>query len=114
MNFLTNNAEHYKWGNNCDGWHLLKSDTLSVIKEKMPPGTAEKLHYHLKAQQVFYILSGVACFIIEDYEFLVYANESIHIAAQKKHLIKNDGEEDLVFIVISEPKSHGDRYDVEV
>ena len=20
------NAEHYNWGDNCDGWHLLKND----------------------------------------------------------------------------------------
>ena len=33
------NAEHYQWGNACDGWHLLKSETLSVIQEKMPAGT---------------------------------------------------------------------------
>jgi hypothetical protein len=31
----TENSEHYQWGNLCDGWHLLKSDTLSVIQEKM-------------------------------------------------------------------------------
>jgi hypothetical protein len=35
----TENAENYKWGNNCDGWHLLKSDSLSVIQERMPAGT---------------------------------------------------------------------------
>jgi len=49
----TKNAEHYNWGNNCDGWHFVKSDSLSVIKEKMPPMTKEKLHYHEKAQHFF-------------------------------------------------------------
>ncbi len=24
-------AEHYLWGGNCDGWHLLKRDDMSVI-----------------------------------------------------------------------------------
>ena len=59
------NAEHYKWGQNCDGWHLLKSNDLSVIQENMPPQTAEVLHYHEKTQQVFYILSGIASFEID-------------------------------------------------
>jgi hypothetical protein len=49
----TDNSEHYIWGENCDGWHLLKSDSLSVIQEKMPPGTKESLHFHSKAQQFF-------------------------------------------------------------
>jgi len=26
-------AEHYRWGNDCDGWHLVKDGSLSVIEE---------------------------------------------------------------------------------
>ncbi len=61
----TENAEHYTWGNQCDGWHLLRSGSLSVIQERMPPGTSEQMHYHESAQQVFYILSGTATFEVE-------------------------------------------------
>ena len=31
------NAEHYRWGHECDGWHLVKDKNLSVIEEFMPP-----------------------------------------------------------------------------
>jgi mannose-6-phosphate isomerase-like protein (cupin superfamily) len=103
------NAEHYNWGDKCDGWHLLKSDTLNVIQERMPPSTWEQLHFHSKAQQLFYILSGEATFEIADKVILVAANESLHIPQQTKHKISNLGKSDLNFIVISEPKSHGDR-----
>ncbi|WP_428656896.1 cupin domain-containing protein [Runella sp.] len=103
------NAEHYTWGNNCDGWHLLKSDSLSVIQERMPPHTAEQLHFHQKTQQVFYILSGIATFLIDGQTHRVGANESIHIPNQIPHQISNEQEMDLCFLVISEPKSHGDR-----
>ena len=105
----TANAEHYTWGNNCDGWHLLKSDTISVIQERMPPGTGEQLHYHNNAQQVFYILLGVATFYVEDELKTVNTNESIHIPKGIRHHIFNKGDQDLHFLVISEPKSHGDR-----
>jgi len=30
------NAEHYRWGDDCDGWHLVKDTQLSVIEEFMP------------------------------------------------------------------------------
>jgi quercetin dioxygenase-like cupin family protein len=103
------NAEHYTWGNQCDGWHLLRTDSLSVIQECMPPGTAEQLHYHQHAQQVFYILSGTATFEVEGELKIVNAGQSIHIPKGTKHLIQNNGETDLHFLVISEPKSHGDR-----
>jgi mannose-6-phosphate isomerase-like protein (cupin superfamily) len=105
-------TEHYKWGQNCDGWHLLKSDTLSVIQEKMPKGTEEALHFHQKAQQFFFILSGLATFEIDGKVIEVKANEGLHIAPNQKHKIKNNSETDLHFLVISEPKAHGDRTDM--
>jgi hypothetical protein len=27
----TANAEHYEWGDKCDGWHFVKTDSLSII-----------------------------------------------------------------------------------
>ena len=109
MIISTENAEHYTWGANCDGWHLLRSDSLSVIQERMPPGTSEQLHHHERAQQVFYILSGTATFEINGVVETVNFGQSIHILQNVKHRILNNGDEDLHFLVISEPKSHGDR-----
>src|SRR5574340_892525 len=106
------NAEHYSWGNNCHGWYLLQSKTVSVIQEKMPPGTVEQLHFHTFAQQLFYILSGIATFEIEGETISVPANESIHIPKGIIHSIANKGESDLNFLVISEPPSHGDRKNI--
>jgi mannose-6-phosphate isomerase-like protein (cupin superfamily) len=105
-------AEHYTWGQNCDGWHLLKSDSLSIIQEKMPGGTEEALHFHAKAQQFFYILSGQATFEIGNDLIEVTANEGLHIAPNQKHKIKNTSISDLHFLVISEPKAHGDRTNI--
>jgi quercetin dioxygenase-like cupin family protein len=109
MIISTENAEHYSWGDLCDGWHLLRSDSLSVIQERMPPHTNEELHFHNYAQQIFYILSGVAAFEVEGEIKAVNAGQSIHILPKTKHRILNNGESDLHFLVISEPKAHGDR-----
>ena len=105
----TENAEHYIWGANCDGWRLLQSDSMTVIQERMPPGTSEQLHFHQHAQQLFYILSGTATFEVEGEIKTVKPNQSIHIPAKTRHHIINNGDVDLHFLVISEPKSHGDR-----
>lgn len=105
----TQNCENYKWGKDCDGWKLIHTDSLSVIQEKMPPQTEEELHYHKKSQQFFYILKGIAEFQIENEFFTVEENNGIHIPKMKKHKIINKTMNDLEFLVISEPKSHGDR-----
>ena len=41
MSISVENAEHYVWGEICDGWHLLKRDDISVIQEHVPAGGAE-------------------------------------------------------------------------
>ena len=106
------NAAHYTWGNNCDGWHLLKTELLSVIQEKMPSGTSEQLHFHNRAQQVFYILSGTATFEIEGKITMVKTNESVAIRPGARHFIANENSEDLNFLVISQPISSSDRTNI--
>lgn len=113
MKSNTQTSEHYSWGDNCDGWHLLKTDSLSIIQEKMPPGTAEARHFHHKAQQFFYILSGTATFEIDHRIETVSALEGLHIPALTQHKILNNSTEELHFLVISEPKAHGDRTNCE-
>lgn len=108
----TENAEHYTWGAQCDAWHLLKSKSLSIIEECMPPGTSEQSHYHEYAQQVFYILSGTATFDINGKLKTVEANQSIHIPPNTKHFILNKGDADLHLLVISQPRAHGDRINI--
>ncbi|UYQ92370.1 cupin domain-containing protein [Chitinophaga horti] len=103
------NAEHYIWGGLCDGWHLLQHDDLSVIQERMPPGTTEQLHLHEKSRQVFYILSGSAQMEMEGTPFTLRTGDSISVAPGQAHKISNNGAEDVHFLVISSPKSHGDR-----
>ena len=48
----TANAEHYTWGEVCDGWHLVRAAGLSVIEERMPAGSKEQRHWHQRARQI--------------------------------------------------------------
>ncbi|MEZ4831403.1 MAG: hypothetical protein R2873_05255 [Caldilineaceae bacterium] len=106
----TASAEHYAWGDGCDGWHLLRADDLSVIEERVPPGKAEVRHLHRKANSVFHIPSrrGYA----RDWRRGTHrpgGGQGIDVPPGAPHQLRNDGAEDLHFLVISAPKSHGDR-----
>lgn len=106
------NSEHYQWGNNCDGWHLVKTSALSVIRENVPSGSSEIRHYHEKAEQFFYILSGIATLEVNGKANLLHAEQGLHIKAGVSHQLRNDDNQDLIFLVTSVPPSHGDRIDV--
>ncbi len=106
------NAEHYVWGEGCDGWHLLKRDDVSVIQERVPPGKQEAQHYHNHSRQLFYILSGTATMRVENQKYALAAGQSIEIPPGAVHQFKNESDLDVEFLVISCPKSHGDRVQV--
>ncbi|MCX8025214.1 MAG: cupin domain-containing protein [Thermanaerothrix sp.] len=103
------NAEHYEWGQHCDGWYLVKSLPFTVIQERMPPHTAETRHWHTVSHQFFYILSGQATMEINGDICLLHAQQGVEVPPQMPHQMMNTSDADLEFIVISCPPSHGDR-----
>jgi mannose-6-phosphate isomerase-like protein (cupin superfamily) len=107
------NAEHYRWGHDCDAWYLVNDEKLSVIEEVMPPGAAEVRHHHQKAQQFFYILTGEVLIEIEGKSTLLPAGSGIRVMPGDRHQIRNPSSAPVRFLVISHPKSHGDRIDKE-
>jgi uncharacterized cupin superfamily protein len=105
----TGNAEHYHWGEACDGWHLLAGDDLSVIEERMPPGAAEQRHWHVRARQFFYVLEGEAVLELEGTRYQLRRGEGLHVPPGTAHQMQNMSTADVRFLVVSAPKSHGDR-----
>jgi len=103
------NAPHYVWGDNCDGWHLLQKSDLSVIEECMPAGASEVRHFHSKAQQFFFILSGQATMEIEGESILLIAGQSVAIPPGTRHQFRNHSDQPVRFLVISQSPGHGDR-----
>ena len=107
-----NSSEHYVWGDNCSGWHLLKTKRLSIIEELMPANTSEQRHYHTFSQQYFYILKGKASFELEGETINVEQGERIYIKPKMKHQIRNSTTDDLEFLVISQPATKNDRTNI--
>ncbi|MFK7992900.1 MAG: cupin domain-containing protein [Granulosicoccus sp.] len=113
MFISSGNAEHYHWGDNCDGWHLVKTPMLSVIKERVPSGCGEIRHYHQSSEQFFFVLSGIASLEVDGQMNLLEAQQGLHIPAGIEHQLRNDQQSDLIFLVTSVPPSHGDRITTE-
>ncbi|MBA4264114.1 MAG: cupin domain-containing protein [Comamonadaceae bacterium] len=102
-------VEHYSWGGVCDGWHLLKEPTLSVIQERVPPCAGEVPHFHVKARQFFYVLSGTATIELGDRAVTLGPNQGFHVPPNSPHRFVNRSSADVMFLVISSPSTAGDR-----
>lgn len=107
-----NNAEHYVWGEVCDGWHLLKRDRVSIIQERVPSGRAEVRHFHHRSQQFFFILEGQATIEVGDERVVLNRHEGVEVAPGVPHQFRNDSNAEVIFLVISVPPSHGDRENI--
>lgn len=107
-----NTAEHYIWGQNCDGWHLLKSPEISIIQERMPSNTYEVRHLHNQSRQFFFILSGQATIELNGEIQDLQIHQGIEIPAQTPHQMMNRSANALEFLVVSCPPSHADRIDL--
>ena len=107
------NAEHYTWGHGCDGWYLVKDDQMTVIQERMPPGTAETLHTHTKSRQFFFMLAGQAVMEHGGVVISLTPGTGLEVPPGVPHRIRNDSKADLEFLVTSVPPSHADRVAVD-
>jgi len=105
----THSAPHYHWGEHCDGWHLLQSSALSVIQERVPPGGREQRHHHSRATQFFYVLTGEAAIELNGVRHIVRAQQGLTVPAGEPHQFFNLSNDDVHFLVISQPSTAGDR-----
>lgn len=106
------NAEHYAWGDGCDGWHLLNHPDLHVIREAVPAGASERRHVHTKARQVFFILTGQAVMELEGQDHPLGPGDALHVPPGSPHQFKNPFPSAVEFLVVSSPTTRGDRTDL--
>lgn len=105
----TDEAPHYAWGDGCDGWHLVRDPSLSVIQERMPPGTAEVRHRHARARQFFFVLAGRLRIEVAGVPHELAAGQGLEVAPGRAHQVVSAGDAAAEFLVVSHPPSHGDR-----
>ena len=107
------NAEHYVWGGDCDGWHLVKGQDLSVIHERMPPGRGEVRHHHARTRQLFFVLSGRLTLQLEGRDETLGPGQGLEIAPGEIHRAINRHDAPVEFLVVSQPTTRGDRIEAE-
>lgn len=105
-------APYYRWGEGCDGWILNGSSYLSVIYERMPPGTNEKRHFHAQARQFFFVLYGELAMELDGSKVRIPALSGLEIDPGAVHEARNESEVEVQFLVISSPTTAGDRTEV--
>jgi mannose-6-phosphate isomerase-like protein (cupin superfamily) len=75
----------------------------SLAEARLPPGAATTPHYHPRAEEIYYILSGTAVMQIDDEKRPVGPGDAVAIPPGCKHQITNTGGQTLVFLCCCAP-----------
>jgi mannose-6-phosphate isomerase-like protein (cupin superfamily) len=80
---------------------LLKAQSLA--EARVAPGKATLEHYHIKSEEIYYILQGKGKLETTDGVTEVAEGDGIAIPPGKKHKIWNIGAKELVFLCCCSP-----------
>ena len=105
-------ANHYDWGNGCDGWVLSADTELLVIEERVPAGEGEEWHVHDHAQQFFYVVAGEAQVHTPLGVTHLPEGSGISVTPGLAHRFVNAGDSAVTFLVVSAPSTVEDRRSV--
>jgi mannose-6-phosphate isomerase-like protein (cupin superfamily) len=75
----------------------------SLAEIRHPPGTASDEHYHTKAEEVYYVLSGCGQIRIAGEIRDLGPGDVVVIVPGQRHKVRQAGEEDLVLLVTCVP-----------
>lgn len=85
------------------------SENQSLAEAVVPPGVITKLHKHGQSEELYFIIQGTAEMTLGDDIFTVAEGDTICIAPETPHCIKNTGTTDLkILCCCSPPYSHED------
>jgi mannose-6-phosphate isomerase-like protein (cupin superfamily) len=84
------------------GSRNVKDTGISLQISFIPVNSEQPVHNH-EPEQVYYIIRGTGLMIIEDERKPVHAGDAIYIPGNKKHGIKNTGNEKLEYLTANAP-----------
>lgn len=85
-----------------------KNKDYGVIHAKLPAKSKEVRHFHRQSRQIFFMLVGNATIEVDGEVIELKPLESCEIPPRVAHQIFNKSDEEIAYIITSQPNSHGD------
>ncbi len=75
----------------------------SVAEVTIKPGDSVLEHYHIRSEELFYILEGEGLMTVEGESGSVGKGDAVAVFPGMAHKVKNTGDNDLVMLVMCSP-----------
>jgi mannose-6-phosphate isomerase-like protein (cupin superfamily) len=80
----------------------------SLAEARVASGRSIEEHYHIQTEEIYYVLQGNGCMIIDGEKQDVKTLDGIAIPPGARHKIINTGDDDLVFLCCCTPAYEND------
>jgi len=100
-----NYKENRPWGT---FENLLDADYCKVKQIIIKPGQAPSYQYHFKRSEIWIVVRGNGELKLDDKIYPIITGNVVNIPLKAKHQIKNNGDEDLIFIEIQQGSYFGE------
>ncbi|MHB1513326.1 MAG: cupin domain-containing protein [Acidiferrobacter sp.] len=89
----------------CELWHPDHHGTggLSLARATIPAGEQTRLHRHVRAEEVYHVLSGSGVMDLGSHHFMVRAGDTVHISPGIAHRVSASAEAPLVILCCCTP-----------
>jgi len=75
----------------------------SMAKVTIPHGSSILEHYHIKTEELYYVISGEGQMVIEGEFRTIGKGDAVVISPGQRHKVSNNGKIDLVMLVTCAP-----------
>lgn len=82
---------------------ISKGEQQSLAEATVAPGQTTASHFHIKTEEIYYIVQGKGVVFLEDETCEVGVGDAILISPGKRHSIYNSGTQALVFLCCCAP-----------
>jgi quercetin dioxygenase-like cupin family protein len=103
-------GEHLTWGGPAAASVTIMIDPtnsgptgLCVLSQSLEPGSSVPPHYHAKAEQVLFIVSGHGEISIAGHQVTAQPGATVHVPKGVVHAITNTGHEPLRILEVTSP-----------
>ena len=80
------------------------SDKVTITEVHLEVGASQPRHMHEASEQIWYVLKGFGKLLLaDDEEMDFYAGDVVRFAEGDVHGLRNDGDEEFVYISVTAP-----------
>ena len=89
---------------NADFLERTNSGNMGARLWRLPPGSANTLHKHIRAEEFYFVLEGTGRMRVGDETLTVQKHGGVHVGPEQLRQVFNDTDSEVLWLIIGAPE----------